>query len=364
MRFIIPILMILPSICFGERLQFDDARLSFLGRYRDTNQHREFEWPLSSYEFMIAGRGLIKVRMDGGGGRFRISVGERSHVLQTEAGVKDYELGRVNSDELIKFKVQKISEARFFMLPRVFNILPAQLLYFEIDDGLILEKTKSKSRKIEILGDSNSVGFAALGSPEAPITGLLSMLSQEDASLAYPQLLAEHFDAELRLIATSGKGLVKNAVDYRSQSSTPMPKHWLYSDYDLKHQWNFAQWQADLFVIFLGGNDYKSYPYAKPEYFAQKYRHLIEKARKYYPSSKILTVCGLRHIHHQMVCPQLNKAFERYQAALQDPGLEFLNLDASRFGPGDWGAIHHLNAQGQKKLAGFIRKKIAKMMGW
>ena len=357
------VFIFIPTVCFGESLHFNDDRLSFMGRVGNSSNSLEFEWPLSGFKTMVSGQGTIQATMNGGGAKFLVSLGSDRYVLDTLEGVHEYNLAEINCQDFILLTVERVSEARIFMLPSLLNLTSSKL-YKLSGDGIKFQKAPKKERRIEILGDSNSVGFGVLGEPGAPLTGLTNIIKQEDASHAYPWDLAHRFNADLRVIATSGKGVVKNAIDYRRFSSRPMPLHWDYGDYDMLQVWDFSVWQPDLFIIFLGGNDFKSYPYAALSNFTKSYHDLLKKARMRYPRAKILTICGLLNSHQRFVCPGVSKAVRDYHAASNDTELYSLFLDASEFGPEDWGAIQHLNSMGQKKLAGFIGDKITEVMGW
>jgi len=74
---------------------------------------------------------------------------------------------------------------------------------------------------IEVFGDSDSNGFGIEGPDYYDC--LFSLRRYENCFAGYASLLASAFDADLYLEAWSGKGVVKNAVDFYSESAAPMP---------------------------------------------------------------------------------------------------------------------------------------------
>lgn len=119
-------------------------------------------------------------------------------------------------------------------------------------DGSLIP-TKVPKRKIEIIGDSISVGYGLDG--VLPCTD--SALVQNNGK-AYGAVAARALGADYSVVAWSGKGLMRN---YASTSPDPMPPMpVLYTRYGANDQDNSfpfpSSWKPDAVVINLGTNDF------------------------------------------------------------------------------------------------------------
>ena len=97
-------------------------------------------------------------------------------------------------------------------------------------DGLLLDEGKKLlplppklSRKIEIIGDSISCGYGN----EGKTISCPNLREFENSYLTYGGFLGRELNAELSIIAYSGKGVVRNYGDQTAQSREPMPLFWL-----------------------------------------------------------------------------------------------------------------------------------------
>lgn len=103
--------------------------------------------------------------------------------------------------------------------------------------------------KMEIIGDSMSVGYGVFGTLGDSWNSL-----NEDGTLSYAALAARALGIAYQVTAVSGKGI---AYNYGGNQSKRIPD--IYTKTDAFHygdaEWDFAAWQPDLVVINLGTND-------------------------------------------------------------------------------------------------------------
>eukprot|EP01052_Picozoa_sp_SAG31_P011694 SAG31_NODE_668_length_12945_cov_15.915849_4_plen_346_part_00 len=133
-------------------------------------------------------------------------------------------------------------------------------------DGRALPPSEPRSRRIELIGDSISAGYGARGSQALHNKSLASNLDRAlcpvndqtsgiagDGTSNYIWKIAEHFEADLALIAWSGKGMFRNCCD----PGEKMPEYWLQTLGGGNHttDWDHSRFVPDMMVINLGTND-------------------------------------------------------------------------------------------------------------
>lgn len=119
--------------------------------------------------------------------------------------------------------------------------------------GSLDDDTAPPSRRIEIIGDSISVGYGLDG--EYPC---INSAALEDAPNTYGALTARNLSADWDIVAWSGKGLVRNIVDPGYEDDVLMPEIWTrYGANDADGSYTFpAADSPDVVVINLGTNDF------------------------------------------------------------------------------------------------------------
>ncbi|KAM6529259.1 hypothetical protein FALCPG4_007406 [Fusarium falciforme] len=119
-------------------------------------------------------------------------------------------------------------------------------------DGILIPTTLPK-RKIEIIGDSISVGYGLDGVLPCTDSAIL-----QNNGKTYGAVAARALGADYSVIAWSGKGLIRNYASTPPDPLPPMPV--LYTRYganDKDNSFSFPKpWRPDAVVINLGTNDF------------------------------------------------------------------------------------------------------------
>lgn len=115
-------------------------------------------------------------------------------------------------------------------------------------DGTLYTPPQAKARRIEFIGDSITTSYGNVGLPSE--SNYLSR--DEDSSQGYAAMVAEHYDADVRIVAGAGRGLVRN-----NTGDTNLLPSKLFEEYDV---WNsdpypHEEWIPQVVVINLGTND-------------------------------------------------------------------------------------------------------------
>jgi hypothetical protein len=166
-----------------------------------------------------------------------------------------------------------------------------------VGNNTFLPQSPPKTRKMEVFGNSISCGYA-----DIDFTGQDRGTSPfEDAYIAYPSIIAQHFDAELHNTSRSGIGITV------SWAPLIMPEMYDRLDAtDPNSKWDFKKYAPDLVIINLFQNDkwlidkpthaqFKarfgdSIP--KPEFIIKAYQNFVKKVRVKYPAANIICMLG------------------------------------------------------------------------
>ena len=266
------------------QVEATDSRITFAGRTLRKNNTVLFDWAGVEIRFGFKGE-RFTLLMDGGGSDYNIVIdGAVLKVLRPEPGVNEHVItlpaGADQGEHLVI--IQRRNDAHF-------GVTTFKGLKLSKDDQL-LPKPEMKTRKIEFIGDSYTVGYGN----EGPSTECDSLRPYENNALSFASIAARALAAEAHMIAVSGRGLVRNYGDKERASSESMPS--LYDRVlfnDKQEAWDFSQWQADAVVIKLGTNDFSTEPHPAPDNFKQALTHLLARITKHYGDVPVFIVADL-----------------------------------------------------------------------
>lgn len=212
-----------------------------LERVKDGHAEWVYQWPAIYFESRFKGE-RVRLMFDDPSNNFNVLIDGRELMLLKRPGETTVALDHLGAGEHT-VRLEKRSETREeagafvgFFVPAAADALPAQV----------------SARKIEFIGDSLTVGFgntSAFGTCSKE-----ELFETTDAQESFAPLTAKHFNAEYRVEAFSGLGLIRNAGGT------------LYPQYSLRRLWPrvlfddtqdvAAAWGPHVMVIGIGGNDF------------------------------------------------------------------------------------------------------------
>ncbi len=253
--------------------------------------------------------------------------------------------------------------------------------------GLVLDAGKNvlapdprPARKLEVLGDSISVGYG--NENTAGMFG--TSRATENGYMAYGPQLARMLGAEWRVVAHSGQGLYRNlGEDLSSIASTQhMPDEFqltFFPDQQTNPSWQFEGWQPDVFIVTLGTNDFswKQWnvdpgPSWEPteEAYVGAYKEFLTFVRSAYPNVEVFAV-GTFIATSSNQFGRCNQYICKAVTQMNDTHMHC--VDPSSIGPdgawlpsgtdyiGDW---THPTVAGHTKVAEHLKAIIQPIMGW
>jgi lysophospholipase L1-like esterase len=225
--------------------------------------------------------------------------------------------------------------------------------------GLILEpggklaRPPVPGRRIEIIGDSITVGYKINGSGSYETPG------DHDARATYGWLLSEKLNAEVRLIGITGYGVVHNYGTAPDQSRA-MPAFYpeLHRGYPTPNDWS---WQPQTIIINLGTNDLGPPAPTDPGTFQSAYTNLLAVVRKFNPRATIFALqpFGISDGALAVYPNEIRAAVEAHRQA-GDTRVIYVDT-AGWLGTGDFTDGVHPNPNGNRKAADKLAERILNM---
>jgi lysophospholipase L1-like esterase len=108
-------------------------------------------------------------------------------------------------------------------------------------------------RRIEFIGDSYTVGYG--NTARGQTCTVDDVRDTTDTSQSFAPLTAKHFNAAYRILASSGRGVVRN---YGGMAADTMPVLYQYALFDHSVPADDRDWTPDVVVIALGTNDFST----------------------------------------------------------------------------------------------------------
>ncbi len=303
------------------------AQVHSVGRAKDAGNTVQYSWPGVYFEGRVRGTGVgivlndsaadYDVQIDGATVTTLVTPGDTTHWIN---GLQD----REHTVRLVKR-----------------NDTPGDISTFggfvAAPGGAVLSKPAARSRQIEFIGDSLTVGYGNLSTSRTCTWDQLKRNTNSDVS--YGALTARQLNADYQINGYSGRGMVRNFdggdadVTYRTFYDRALQS--VSGDV-----WqNPGTWRPQVVVVNLGTNDFSTAvnpgePWT-PDSLAAGYRSaygdFLQKLRAQYGTGTTIVAVGASRYagHVQQVVKARNDAGDsgvRYWF-LDDSGLDFLGCD-------------------------------------
>lgn len=238
---------------------------------------------------------------------------------------------------------------------------------FILEDGAVLTTPDPlKERRLEFVGDSITAGAKNDGAPNKPYN------NTEDNDMAFGPQLARLLDADYSVLGKSGEGVIHNWAESwpGHEVHTADRYQWVfYSDkFSPENKaWDTKDFPVDGVVIAIGTNDFSDTE-RKPteEEFTAGYKNLVETVRRMNPEAEIICTEPVPSWVGENVRQWISSVVDGFNAA-GDTRVHYiaLNADGPLLEESDYaGDSTHPLKDGSKKIAAYLKDKVAKIMGW
>ncbi len=321
----------------------------FFGRTYSESGTYFFNWSASGFEFKFKGSGAKATIVSSAPGN-----GNNAFIKIFIDGVEqpDVELtGKINEVTLAS-GLDKDKEHTIMVLKRTNGrSSSAGVSDIKLTDGTVLEAPKAKTRLIEFIGDSITVGYATLGKD-----GDKWSTSTEDVTKTYIKMIAEAFGADYMVTAISGRGVVRNTG---GDTDKLMPDIYKYLDiynnpgvdYDFERQ-------PDVIVINLGTNDSSgSNPNLTAAEFEAGLKAFLLDVRAKNPKAEIIYAYGF-------MTTKFKSSMQKVIKELNDAGDKNISFMALKTCLTSERCIGHPTAAAYVSRGEAIIEQISKTTGW
>src|SRR5258708_928982 len=164
---------------------------------------------------------------------------------------------------------------------------PSQFLGFDFGPGgQLLPPPAAAPHRIEVIGDSISAGF---GNECANAQEQFSPAT-ENEYIAYGPPTARSLNADIHVVAWSGKGMYRNLDGTTAET---MPILWQRTiPTDKTSRWDPSRWVPDAVVINLGTNDYGASGVDPSTEYQATYLQFVSQLRSAYPGAMLFCAVG------------------------------------------------------------------------
>lgn len=336
-----------PMIRYTGRVNFDDP-----------NQP-QFSWTGSQVEFAFTGSfaaitlgqvpGSERAAMQQQADYYAVWLdGKPMDSLKVSERRQRFELARNLSDSTHHVKLVKRTEARIGV---------GTVWQVEIEEGFSLQPLPpAPSLRIGFIGNSITCGYGNLG-----LSATCSFTPEtEDGTQSYAALAAKALDAEMHVIAWSGRGVYRNYDPSRVGLMSQYIEQTLPTD--TSATWDHSLWQPHLVVISLGTNDFARGVPPK-QAFLNAYEGMVRRLHTVYPTAHILALTGPM-LGDQLPVRRrstLETWLNELQTTLGQEGIDLHRFDMTPQGPLGFGCSYHPNlaqhALNARELVDFIRSE-------
>jgi lysophospholipase L1-like esterase len=223
----------------AQSISFTSSAVQPLGRVNPATG--ELTWPASGISFNFTGTSAtVPIKSSWGSNRIEIIVdGGTPLVIDNVTGSSITTPPNLSNGQH-NVVIRKMSEALY-----------GSIYLGDPVGSTILSPGVTTKKRIEIIGDSISVGYGIDGPYPC-----VNSAAVEDGTHTYGALTAKNLSADYSIVAWSGKGVTRNYVTTDVDTSPLMPELWTrYGANDADNSYDFKT-PADIVVINLGTNDF------------------------------------------------------------------------------------------------------------
>jgi lysophospholipase L1-like esterase len=214
--------------------------------------------------------------------------------------------------------------------------------------GALLAPAAAPDRRIEVIGDSLSVGAGVEGTSTTCSPDINAFTNNY---LAYGSIAARSVQADVVTIAWSGIGVY---VSYGGTAPT-MPQRYDYAVPNDNTPWDFSQYQPHVVVINLGTNDFY---YGNPgQPYVDAYVSFVKHIRSKYAIAHFILIDmygGDRLTLINNVVSTLKSSGESQVEALSFSSVPNNNTACNQ----------HPNATAQQAMGNILTTRLKSLMGW
>jgi lysophospholipase L1-like esterase len=213
--------------------------------------------------------------------------------------------------------------------------------------GALLNSHAAPERRIEVIGDSLSVGAGDEGN--ATCTGGIDAFTNN--YLAYGSVAARSVGADVVTIAWSGIGVYRN---YDGSTSNTMPTRYPYAVANDNTAWDSSKYQPHVVVLNLGTNDFGAGDPGTA--YETAYVSFIKTVRSKYAAAHFILIDmygGNRLTRINNVVAQLKSGGESK--------VEMLSLGSVQ---NSLGCNQHPNVAAQAAMGNVLATRLTSVMGW
>ena len=308
-----------------------------------------FGWPGGYFESRFRGTG-VRVKFDAPDDYLRLFVDGEEKLLFKKPGSVDIIVEGLAAGDHVA-RLEKLTESQWG---------GSRFTAFYPTPGDVPLPAPTRARQIEFIGDSHTVGYGNT-SPVRQCPGS-GVHDTTDTQQAFGPLVAKKYDADYRINAFSGIGIVRNYGGGNPESNLPAIYPRLKPDNANAVAARDPAWHPQVIVINLGSNDFstplkpgerwKSDAELKAAY-RERYVRFVSGLRKTHPTARfILMGSDLFYPEIQKVAEALNRGSAVSVSTVQIGKME---LSAC-----DW----HPSLADDKMLAGLVDDEIRRLGIW
>jgi hypothetical protein len=330
----------------GGAAPVGDPAIRWLGRVDPTATGARLDWPGTGFTARFNGTGAhvsLKTNAD----YFEVVVDGQTSVLSTMSGTHVYDLAKNLSAGDHTVTVWRRTEPND-------GIVEVGAITL---DGTLLAPPPLSSKRLEIVGDSISVGFGV----ECKTNGEAFTFATENNYLTYQALTARKLGAEVFTEAWSGIGMYRD-VGGSTNADNQMPARFAYTiPSDTTTSWDFTRYTPTAVAILLGTNDFGAN--GDPgQPFIDTYVTFVKNLRTHYASARFFLIVSpmISGDNRALLTSHLNDVIGNRSAA-GDKNITLIAFDPPA---ADAWACGHPNAATHAIMAGVLEAALTKDLGW
>lgn len=302
------------------------------------------QWPGVYFEGVFAGA-EVALKFNDSANKYNLIIDDNPPILIDRPGAKEIRVSGLDGANPHIIRLEKTTESQD---------ATGEFDGFFIPPGETAMAPMFRERAIEFIGDSYSAGYGNTSTigRDCPGDGVWA---NTDTQQAWGPLVARHYDANYRVNAYSGFGIVRNYNGVAPKRS--LVKFYPYALFDEAAPADDSDWNPNVIVIALGGNDFSTPVHAGERWadedaltvdYIATYVAFVQSLHAAHPDANfVLVTYGQERVRSalQVVLDRLAAAGDT-RAALLDVGSGFALTGC------DW----HLNLDDDRRIAATVER--------